>query len=195
MVFILILFSACGKKSDLTYSENTSGNFPAEEAVSFAQLKSDILTPHCIRCHSSASTEAGISSWVVPGNPEGSPLYQTTKDGSMPKDSGPLTTRDLEEIRNYITNAQAETPTPTPTPDAVTFAQIKSEILTPYRCTSCHSMSTESATARYINTTTPERSSLYTTVKDGSMPRGGSDVTPEKQALLLQYIKDYAASH
>lgn len=198
-LFLLILISSCGKPSGLTYSESSSGNFPSEAAVSFNELKTDILSPQCIRCHSNASTEAGIKSWVVAGKPESSPLFLRTEDGSMPKNAPPLSTRDLEEIRNYITNLSPRTPTPTPTPPptpgTVTFNQIKSQVLTPYRCTSCHSMSTEAGTARFINTSNPDQSTLYTTVKNGSMPRGGSRVTPALQALLLQYVRDYAASH
>lgn len=194
---LLIVLSACGKQSKLTYSESAGGSFPIDQAVSFNQLKADVFTPHCIRCHSNASTERGLQSWVVAGKPDSSPLFQRTEDGSMPKNDAPLSTRDLEEIRAYITNLLpgATTPTSPPTSGSVTFSEIKSQVLTPFRCTSCHSMSTESAVARYINKSNPDQSSLYTSVQNGSMPKGGSRVSPAKQALLLKYVRDYASSH
>jgi cytochrome c553 len=205
VLFILLLLSACGKQSGLTFHENAlNENFPIDQAVSFSQLKTDILTPHCVRCHSNASTENGLGPWVVAGNPDASPLFLRTEDGSMPKDESPLSTRDLAEIRAYIANLNTGTNPPSPAPapapapapgTTVTFAQIKSQVLSPYRCTSCHSMSTESGAARFINTSNPDSSSLYTTVKNGSMPQGGSRVPANLQALLLQYVRDYAASH
>lgn len=196
LTFLVLL--SCGKKSDLSYEDNSHTSFPIEEAVSFSQLKADILSPNCVRCHSSASTEAGLKSWVVAGNPDASPLFLRSEDGSMPKDAAPLSTRDLQEIRAYIANLKPSTPTPTPSPTpsaGVTFSQIKSAVLTPYSCTSCHSMSTESGVARYINVSSPDRSTLYTSVKSGSMPKGSTKVPADKQALLLQYVRDYAAAH
>lgn len=221
LVFLVSL--SCGKsKSDLTYSE--SSTFPQSEAATFSEVKSQILTPHCVRCHTEASSETGIKDWVHPGQPETSPLFTRIEDGSMPKDESPLPSSDLELVRNYITNlaqtqtpspaptpaptptpvpaptpsptpTPAPTPAPTPTPTAVTYAQIKTEVLSPYRCLNCHSVGTEAKLARWINTTSPERSLFYTRTNDGSMPQGGPRIPAAKEALILQYVQDFAASH
>ncbi len=198
-ILFLIILSSCGDRSNLTYSERTRDNLPIEEIVSFDRLKVDILSTRCVSCHRNASTEDGLKQWLTPGKPDSSPLFLRTEDGSMPKNAAPLSTGELEEIRNYIVNLSPPAPTPgpdpTPTPAVVAFSEIKTQILTPYRCTSCHRMSTEAAVARYINSSSPDQSPLYGSVKNGSMPQGGPTVSAEKKILLLKYVRDYVRTH
>lgn len=200
LVLILLLVS-CGKTtSDLKFSVNdTSKSFlDPSVKVTFSQIKSTILTPYCISCHSSVGTESNLKKWITPGNPQTSSFFTTVENGSMPKNHAPLDTSKLELIKLYIEQmAPAPTspvpPTPTPIVSGVTYAQIKAAVLTPYRCVNCHSVGTESQLVKWINTTSPERSSLYTYIKSGSMPPSGSEVSVDNQALVLQYLKDFAA--
>jgi len=190
-------------KSALVVSETgTAQDISPDQVVKYSDLKAQILSPNCFSCHSDVQTEAGLSKWVTPGNPEQSLLFTRVEDGTMPKNARPLTTQQLEIIRNYInqlvvtpTPVPNPSPSPVPVPGAVTFAQISSQVLVPYNCARCHSVGTEAQITKWINTTSPDNSLLYTRVKDGTMPQGGSTVTAAKQALLLQYVRDFSASH
>jgi len=243
-LLLLTLFSqffySCGKhESSLTFQDaSTQLQVPVSQQVDFDLLKGQILTPHCISCHSEAKTESGIGPWVTAGAPEDSSLYTTVKDGSMPKGMAPLSTADLEIIRGYIEQLTPPTSGTTTggtttggtttggtttggtttggtttggtttggtttggtttggtTPTAVTYTEIKTKILSPYRCLNCHSVGTEAKLASWINVSGPDKSKLYTEVNSNSMPTGNPKVPTELKALLLQYVRDFASSH
>jgi mono/diheme cytochrome c family protein len=202
-IVLLLILVSCGKKSALIFKPNDATTpLPLGQAATFENIKSTILTPHCLACHANVTTAAELNKWIVPGNPEASVFFKEVEDGSMPMNAAPLPTSDLELIRSYIqslvaTPAPVPTPTPipTPTPTPVTFAEIKQQVLTPYSCLNCHGVGTEAKIAKWINITTPAKSLLYTRVHDGSMPRGGGQVPAAQQALLLKYVQGYAAVH
>lgn len=207
-IFILICFSfilsGCGKKvSPLTFTDQTSQPQNSEQQVGFSLIKSQILSPNCIKCHSDVSSENGLQKWITKGDPENSAFYLTIKDGSMPKNAAPLSTADLELIRNYIqqmtvTGAPVVEPpvvVPTEPTSTVSFNQLKSEVLSPYRCLNCHSVSTENGIKKWINISRPERSLLYTSVKNGNMPIGNPKVPSDKHDLILRYIENFLATH
>lgn len=196
------------KTSSLDFHEGTQLGL-AGESVTFETINSEILRPHCFSCHSDVSTPQALSAWVTPGDTEKSSFFTEVESGSMPKNASPLSSRDLELIRLYITNLKptsspsgpgpTPTPTPTPTPPpppvTISYSEVKSRILTPYGCTSCHSVGTEAKLANWINSTTPSKSTFYTTTKSGSMPQGGSRVSSQDLAFILQYVTDYASLH
>jgi mono/diheme cytochrome c family protein len=206
-----LLIASCGmpSKSELVFDDSTSLGLNPDTVVTFNDLKSEILDAKCVSCHSNASTETGLQQWIVPGNPQASSFFIRTENGSMPKNGPLLSTRELELISTYITQlAQAPTPdadpspepdpTPAPTPPptgnpGVSFAEIKTNILQPYRCTSCHSVNTEAALSKWLNKTSPASSRFYTITKSGVMPENGPRVTDKDMELILQYVKDYAA--
>lgn len=198
----LIVLSACGPKtSSVEYDDGTTFGLN-QDAVSFSTIKSQILQPHCLNCHAAQATETGLKKWIVPGEPDNSPFFIEVENGNMPRNASALSTKDLQLIRTYIeqmsttaTPVPTPTPAPTPSPTRISYTQVKTRILTPYGCTSCHSVGTEARLAsKWINTTTPAKSSFYTSVKSGSMPQGGRDVSVEDQAFILQYVQEYSAA-
>lgn len=192
---LMFLYSSCGQNpSPLQFSVNDTSNLSLNpgDKVTFSQIKAEILTPHCISCHSSVGTEANLKKWISAGNPNNSLFFTTVESGSMPQNQQPLSTSALELIRLYIQQMVTTTPTPTPPTTGITYAQIKAAVLTPYRCVNCHSVGTESQLAKWINTSTPSRSTFYTYITSGSMPPSGSQPTAEIEAMVLQYVKDFA---
>jgi hypothetical protein len=171
------------------------------QEVTYSQLKDAVLDPHCVRCHSDINTPEGLGKWVKDGDPDNSPLFTSIQNGDMPKGKAPLSTLDLEITRNYIIQlapSSGTNPAPTPTlppSNVVTFAEIKTLILEPYRCLNCHSLGTESKITKWINTATPNKSLLYTAIRSGSMPVGNPKVPSDKQEKLLQYLEDFSSSH
>lgn len=186
-----------GERSDLVFSDSTGIPLTPDTKVTFEMVKSQILTPKCLSCHSNASTAEGLNSWIVAGQPDVSSFFTRMEDGSMPKGASAVSTADLELARMYIQQlATSPVPAPTPTPDPVngiSFSELKNRVLDPYRCTSCHNVSTEARLANWIDIEKPMESELYTITNSGEMPQGNTKVSAENQAFILQYIKDYAA--
>ena len=177
-IVLLLMLVSCGKKSALIFKPNDATTpLPLGQAATFENIKSTILTPHCLACHANVTTAAELNKWIVPGIPEASVFFKEVEDGSMPMNAAPLPTSDLEMIRGYI---QSMVATPTP----ATFAEIKQQVLTPYSCLNCHGIGTEAKIAKWINITTPPKSLLYTRVHDGSMPIGSGQVPAAQQALV-----------
>jgi hypothetical protein len=202
LILTSLLLASCGQKpSSLEFKVNQP--LGIDDVVTYDRIKSEILGPHCLSCHSSVSSEKVLKGWITPGHPETSPFFTTVENGSMPKGQTPLDTYSLDLIRNYISQ-MSSTPSGSTsggtstggssggTTTGITYAEVKSRILTPYSCTSCHSVSTEAKLAKWLNKTSPSKSSFYTTMKSGSMPQGGTDVSAADLAFALQYIKDYA---
>lgn len=203
-LLLLSLFISCHQTaSELKFgtTDNSTSSLDPNQVISFSQIKSTILVPHCLNCHSSVGTESNLKKWITPGNPQSSVFFTTVENGSMPKNQQPLDTKSLEMIKIYIeqmaTNPTVATPTTPTTPvtpsTGVSFDQIKVAVLSPYKCLNCHAVSTETQLAKWINKTTPEQSVLYTEILSGSMPPSGSTVSTANEELVLQYIKDFAA--
>lgn len=201
VIIITSFFTSCGKKKsnvDFKVNSSTSQTLDPNVKVTFSQIKAQVLTPRCLSCHGDVATESGLKKWISPGKPDSSHFYTSVKNASMPKNQKPLDTGSLELIGLYI-----EQMAPTPPPVAsgttgsasgagITYAQIKTSVLTPYRCLNCHSVGTEAQLAKWMNKSNPAQSSFYTTMKNGSMPKGGPRAGAQIQAMVLQYIKDFA---
>ena len=107
---LLILASCVPNKGELVYSMDGKPRVsPVQtEAVSFTTIQTEILTK-CTECHRWAKSEAGIKKYIIPGDAEGSEMFQSVRSGEMPEDGPPLTTKELELLRGYI-NSLVATP-------------------------------------------------------------------------------------
>ncbi len=82
----------------------------APPAVTYTYIRTNIL-PRCTSCHGASSQAGGISyssyagtmATVTANNPNASPFYTSTVNGSMPRGSTPLTAIQLQAIRDWIT--------------------------------------------------------------------------------------------
>lgn len=82
-----------------TYIENVE----VIRDVSFAELKEKILEPKCLSCHKKAGDEQVIiTKWVDKKNPFASKLFNSTKNGSMPKKDKALTKEEMKIIKGYL---------------------------------------------------------------------------------------------
>ncbi|MBT3982068.1 MAG: hypothetical protein HOE90_11985 [Bacteriovoracaceae bacterium] len=97
---LIFLLSGCLRQMGTNEMEQFK-SLPALSAVSFATLKQNVLTPHCVRCHDWAESEGEVNRRVVPGNPGASVLYQRVADGSMPTDGG-LSDDKISYVKIYI---------------------------------------------------------------------------------------------
>lgn len=187
---LVILFMTAGcmsEKSDLVFNAGTIGNPKAitKTEVPTTPKEKSIKTvlSQCIGCHDDMDAEERLLNYITPGEPEKSPLFLLTEDGSMPMGGDPLPTDELEIIKDYIINLR-------PAADAVvTFTQLKAEILQPFNCLQCHKkMDTEESLAKWIDKSKPENSKLYLRVKDRSMPKNGRPLNTDEIDKVLNYI-------
>lgn len=177
---ILILFvflASCGKPGPLFFQ---APEF--EKANSFQSLTTNILETKCVSCHKNFKIEENLLPYINENDPDSSKLYEVVKNGSMPKKAPPLTSLELEMVRNYISNVEVI--------KNVSFDQLKKEIIEP-KCLSCHKKSGDEAfiTEKWVNKKSLFESKLYTTTLNGSMPKKSVPLSKEEMKLIKGYLK------
>lgn len=193
--FMLLGVVSCGlgdPKSSLSFIVPTDEAVRAEE-VNFKVLQKKIL-PKCIGCHGKWTTEDSISRMISPGNPDTSAFYDSVKMGRMPKNSPPLSTAQLEIVRNYILNIKitpAPGPAPTPEPTAVAFKDVHEKVFK-VSCLPCHGrvLNDEAIlVSRWVNRERPELSAILEETESGRMPKDRPALTEEQVGLLRDYVR------
>ena len=71
-------------------------------AADYAAVRARILAPRCLQCHGDFGAEAGLKSYVTPGDPGSSSLYQSVANGSMPPGGPAISADDLALLKTYI---------------------------------------------------------------------------------------------
>src|SRR5690606_19874620 len=177
IIITTLLLISCGKRDGFEFIE-THGNdlqLEHEKLLTFQDLRNRILVPHCITCHKRSGTEEGIEKWVIAGDPENSKIFKVIRDGSMPKKADPLSTADLEFVRQYIIDLATRRNLET-----IDFVTLKNEILVPY-CLNCHKrMDNEENLKRWIDLNNPLNSRLLQAVIEGKMPKNGPPLDTEE---------------
>ena len=189
-VLIVLCITAC-----IETGTNESGTFKVidpiivgdGDQVTFATLKSSILEPMCLRCHSWVTDEVKVDSRITAGKPDSSTLFKLVESGSMPAGGPALNLDQLDIVRRYIVGKgtpasgggdvvvkpptpaptpRPPAPIPTPLPSAPTFAELHEKILAP-KCIGCHKrMDTEAGLARYLEPGDALGSELYQVVEE-----------------------------
>lgn len=124
-LFSLALLTSCGWSQEtkveggptnLSGGNGGGGNNPSGgEDSPYEQQALGILASNCSVCHGAMATGAGNNfnnildvnslvtrGYVVPGNPDGSPLIQSEESNSMPEGGPPLSAADKSTLRNWV---------------------------------------------------------------------------------------------
>ncbi len=73
--------------------------------VSYSAQVQPIFDARCDSCHAwNYDTIVGVNGRITPGNLSASALYQRCLSGDMPRGAGPLTTTQLNLLRDWILN-------------------------------------------------------------------------------------------
>ena len=192
-LFTLLTLSAClpfTGKSGLNYG------LPAKvtNSAALAQL-STALNSKCIECHAWINDPSSLlaNGRIVPGNPEGSILFQLVKSGQMPQTGPGLTNAELEELRGYILAlTQGGTLPPTPiepdAPDTEEFADLKTAFVGK-KCIVCHKgMVSEPEFKKGLVPGNPEESKIFQSITSGSMPKQIPAATAAEVELVADYV-------
>lgn len=186
--------------------ETDNGDDQSEEAskVSFEQINKAVLTPFkCIRCHGDwATSEAGLRTKLVAGDPAISKLFKRVQDETMPMGGNGIGTENVDLIERYILDLA---PISEPEPEVevedevqevakVTFEQINKAVLTPFKCIRCHGdwATSEAGLKTKLVAGDPSISKLFNRVQDETMPLGGNGIGVENIDLIERYILELA---
>lgn len=102
--------TALSSLSSEPIEEEPSEELPPSDPVSFSQAF-DVLLSYCLGCHSSGNPSGGgvdlghynaILNYIVPGDAENSPLYQSIVQGRMPTNGQTLASEELALLKDWI---------------------------------------------------------------------------------------------
>ncbi len=104
LLIVIPLMGCVPSKGKLDFSYDRLGRetFPVSGNARFVQLQSKILIPKCLECHRWVNDEQKVQRFVSPGKPEESLLFEILESGEMPEEAPPLSTAELELVREYI---------------------------------------------------------------------------------------------
>jgi hypothetical protein len=135
MIALALVFSGCPERGT---DEAAEFRIPPDyRFVNFFILNKEVLTPFCIRCHSSFNTELGISKHIVPRHPERSLLFTQVDSDKMPQ-GGPHLSSSLKRIVSQYIDDISVLPTPVPLPALEPKYSSLRQNLFQQSCTGCH---------------------------------------------------------
>lgn len=200
--------------SSSTNQSSGSGTPPPLTGNSIEAQAITLLQNKCYACHGTV-TSGGITqinnpsylianNLIIPGNPDGSPIYASVLAGRMPIGSTALSQAELDLLRQWILGgAKAPTDTSTVAPPVVipleaTYASIQANILTP-KCVYCHSatlakdgirLDSYTSVKKYIASgVLPTETKLYQVTSSGEMPpRPDVGLTDNELKVLKDWI-------
>jgi len=192
ILIMTIFLLSCSEQGTNESSQFVKINLDKIEVIDLALLKKQTLLPKCISCHSWINDDSEIMNRVVSGDPESSPLYLRTRDGTMPFGGPPLIEEEVTLIYKFIKDLSVEkpivdVPSVKPSP-GISLNHIRENILNK-KCIFCHRwMNSEDEINKRLVAGRPEESSLYIRTFDGSMPLGGQRLGEDELEQIYQYI-------
>lgn len=198
-LIILVTLVSCGigdSKGPLNFAVKVNEPIRSED-VDFAVLQKNVL-PKCIGCHKGWTSEEVVNLFTRENRPDESRLYTTMKNGSMPKNSPPVSSELLEITRSYVQNIQYKRPVEEPLPDdglPVSFDVVNAKVFK-VSCLPCHGQRSLKdaealANSKWINKENLEQSALLTSVVSGKMPKERNLLTANQIELVKRYLRNF----
>ncbi len=215
---MLSLFQNCAQHDEVL-------DQASENLMMIERQALEVLRNNCASCHSPHNLEMNpvgdilspanliFQGYIVPGEPQNSPLYLLAIDGIMPHDPGVrLSNFDLEILHDWIyalgmpdeedleEGEGSGEAGPAPQPAAPTFVEVFSGVIQP-RCVSCHGpaqasgnvrLDSHAEVIRYVSLNNPANSQLYRVVNNNSMPFMRAPLSAAQKEMLLNWIRDGA---
>jgi len=168
LLFVLTSLASCNyqnAQNKLEWVPSETIEVTASEQNSYAYIKQNIFSPHCIKCHGADKAEAGIrldtygnllnsnkngSKAITVGNHKRSSVFNSINENAMPKNATPLSDKLKATLKKWIDSGapyfadQIKPAIPTePAPTKikkiyVSYQIIKDTILEPHNCLGCH---------------------------------------------------------
>ncbi|MBD66047.1 MAG: hypothetical protein CME62_12625 [Halobacteriovoraceae bacterium] len=119
------------ERSDLEFADSQS--FALSSSIDFAEIKKEILTPHCIDCHRDYSQYEAVFD-------QSKQIQEEIENNRMPKNQSPLT-RELKQMVNSWVSAGAPFSVENQKPDEIKLAphweSLSQKVFFP-KCVRCH---------------------------------------------------------
>ena len=169
----------------------------------------EIFNSSCTNCHSTNNPSAGlslsnyyetmISETVIPGDSDGSDLFERIENGNMPPGPNDLSNNEIDLIKQWIDNGSYIS-------SYVEYEYQVQPVLND-RCISCHSTSNPLgglSLANYsdvvagtengliVDPCSSDSSDLYNRISTGNMPPGPNDLTQAQINLIMNWIDEGA---
>lgn len=212
---VLLSFQNCayGPGSGAIYNSGSGEVAELTEGQLLEKQAVTILSSSCAGCHNASDAQGGFSGvedpdilkyfrYVIPGEAQISPLYERIASAACPP-SRPLPQAQARIIFDWINVGLSNTLPPGSIagsePLTDTWSSIRSKIIGP-RCINCHNsptgnnknigLSTYQMTlaAGVFLANNPDRSSLYTSITSGSMPRQGGRLSALEAETIRSWI-------
>lgn len=197
MISSLWVVVSCGNYTEIKSAFNQknmgSGEVVTNTKLDFATIKTEILGPKCISCHT--GRHAAYDSYAVVKASLNSILERVSTQNPalrMPKDAGPLNSQEMAMLREWVQAGAPEFSKKEPVPEEkeeilIGFEEIKTKILTP-NCVACHTHFNDYEPVKKVS------GSLLSLVLSDKMPfpkRKGQEVVPlskEDKDLLMAWV-------
>jgi len=198
----IIPFQACMRSSPNGQIGQSSVTYDTE--IDKQALK--LFAESCDSCHGSSSPGLGglkstdnlkaliDNGYIVPGDVNGSPLFQEVESGSMPP-SSPLGAPDQEFLATWIESLTDRGKDSGKAPvESITFTRLFSEVIEP-RCTTCHDSSHVLPLNNYesvreiVWAESPSVSLLWSSPAAGRMPKTGPALTASELKKINDWIE------
>ncbi|MEM7651955.1 MAG: c-type cytochrome domain-containing protein [Pseudomonadota bacterium] len=171
--------------------------------LDFATIRAEILEPHCISCHTNQH-DSYTSYSVV--RLSAFAMLQRMKSSDpvrrMPKDAAALDPSVIARFEEWVNAGAPEFASeggsgntdPVEPTETISFEQIKTQILEPYRCTACHSQYNDyqvvkNSIGSIVTLTGNDRMPLPDKPgKSGEAPATDNPLTPQDKELLLEWV-------
>ena len=88
----------------LPFGSNQNYNYGGTAGITYANGIEAIFQQSCAQCHAISPNPQVLQQegLVIPGNPNGSPLYQVLASGQMPQNGSPLPANEIQAIGQWI---------------------------------------------------------------------------------------------
>jgi mono/diheme cytochrome c family protein len=225
-------FQNCASEHSSKGNSNGSSAAPTptidQLLAAYEKAVTSIVNQKCANCHFPDSPEPVPfdnfdpsfliqSGYVVPGEPQNSPIYLAVLDGLMPHNDDDLTSAEIETLRDWIFTLGDTSGTGgiigAPGEDAEgggsggpTFSGIYATIINT-NCTGCHGAAQQSAGVRldgyarvmdYVDVDNPRASPLFNEINGGFMPTPAGFPQPTRDryaSSILEWIEDGAPNN
>jgi len=201
MILFTISLAGCGAnngKSVLNFGDNNRAieTLPPGSVVSFQKLKTMIIGPKCLNCHSAASGNAGGVNLENYENTFSnlSLIKSEVTAGTMPpRTKTPLTQTEKDILISWINAGGPEGGVDNPSKppiEKINYATINTKVLIP-KCITCHS--DRGGNKGDVNLESYENvlglsNSIESEIESGSMPPKKKPLTPEEKSLILKWL-------
>jgi hypothetical protein len=210
LVFFALSISACGNvgTDEAGIYGNAEVQISNSSAVDFKMLSQNLLKDNCLRCHGNFQNEAKLRTYLVPGDPASSQIYDAVMSGRMPKNAPPLSKARIKILERYILTLKAEAeilqPSATPAPidtEGVqpTYESLQKFLIKP-SCLPCHSSGNEDGIREFESFDDVKKASekMLSSMESGKMPKktfSGPRPTPEMIATFRNWIAKNFPEH